>query len=118
MDGLVQSWSTLMQLGFLSQQVVFKCSPLRLGAFSPKDIANLLATSSYYNGNATQAAADMQLYMNLQPYYVGNRKRPAFPTVVVVGLGVTLGSWILGRCGYVVRYRRSAVSWSRRFSQG
>lgn len=71
-DSLVQSWSTLMQLGFVSQQVVFKFSPLNLQLFSVQDIVNLLATSTYYDGNTTQAASDVAAYMNFQPTYITN----------------------------------------------
>ena len=71
-DSLVQSWSTLVQLGFVSQQVVFKFSPLVMELNSVQDLVNLLATSTYYNGNTTQAAADVAAYMNFQPTYITN----------------------------------------------
>lgn len=73
-DGLVQAWSTIMQLSpvLLADQVVFKFSPVSLGVNSPQDIANLLATSSYYNGNVAQAESDMAAYMNVQTYYAPN----------------------------------------------
>ena len=71
-DSLVRSWSTLLKIGYISQQVVFKFSPVRLGLNSPQDIANLLATAPSYNGNATQAAADMAEYMNFMPVYQAN----------------------------------------------